>query len=156
MPPKAEIIDREETADQYSFYCISPDGMQWGQTEDTVKYLYIVDSATSFLYLPSVLAAAVNAAFNPSAEWDPLFGAYFVDCDATAPDFNIVIDHEPFSMRGADLINENLFNPLTGKCATTISDGGSGPFVLGNVFLKNVLAVFDLERAQMRFYSRTY
>lgn len=37
---------------------------------------------------------------------------------------------------------------------TTIASGGSGPYILGDVFLQNVLAVFDVDDAVMQFASR--
>lgn len=37
---------------------------------------------------------------------------------------------------------------------TTVGDGGTGPYVLGDVFLKNVLAVFDVDDAVMQFAAR--
>lgn len=37
---------------------------------------------------------------------------------------------------------------------TTITDGGSGPYILGDIFLHNVVAVFDVGDAVMQFASR--
>ena len=48
----ANLIDQETTAWQYSFYTIVPDGMRWGQTVDRSKYLYIIDTGTSLMYVP--------------------------------------------------------------------------------------------------------
>lgn len=116
-----------------------------------------MDTGTSFLYLPSDLAVSINNAFSPKAKYDPLFGGYFVDCDAIPPLLSIVIEGMPFAIQPQDLINKALVHPLSGKCFSTVSDGGpDGPWVLGDVFLKNVLAVFDVGHGQMRFYSRTY
>ena len=154
---EADLTDRTGTATAYSFYTIVTDGIQWGQTSDTKQYPYIVDTGTSFLYLPSDLAASINNAFSPKAKWDPLFGGYFVKCDATPPLLSIVIEGTPFMIQPQDLINKELVHPLTEECITTVGDGGpEGPWVLGDVFLKNVLAVFDYGHGQMRFYSRTY
>jgi hypothetical protein len=52
------------------------------------------------------------------------------------------------------MIFKDLVDPGTGYCATAITSGGSGPYILGDVFLQNVLAVFDVGNAEMRFYAR--
>ena len=36
----------------YAYYTIVVDGMQYGQTTNLDKYLYIVDTGTTFMYLP--------------------------------------------------------------------------------------------------------
>ena len=38
-----------------------------------------------------------------------------------------------------------------GTCSTGIADGGDGPYILGNLFLPNVIAVFNVSAAEMRF-----
>ena len=45
-----------------------------------------------------------------------------------------------------------------GTCISGIQDCGFGPFILGDVFLKNVLAVFDLtpNEYDMHFSPRVY
>jgi hypothetical protein len=41
-----------ETASEYSFYTVIPDGWYYDQTMNTKKYPYIVDSGTTLCYLP--------------------------------------------------------------------------------------------------------
>lgn len=82
------------------------------------------------------------------------WGSYFVPCDAIPPPFAIVISGVEFWINPADLIHQDLIDPLTGYCACGITSGGAGPYILGHVFLQNVLAVFDVGGAEMRFYAR--
>jgi hypothetical protein len=82
------------------------------------------------------------------------WGAYFVDCKAIPPPFAVIISGVHFWINPADLIYQELTDPSNGKCALSISTGGSGPYILGDVFLQNVVAVFDVGGAEMRFYSR--
>ena len=49
---QANLINQADTAWQYSFYTIIPDGITWGQTTNTAKYPYIVDTGTTMMYLP--------------------------------------------------------------------------------------------------------
>lgn len=83
-------------------------------------------------------------------EWS----AYFVDCNAIPPHFAVIIKGVRFWINPADLIYQDFTEPVTGKCAIAISTGGSGPYILGDPFLQNVVAVFDVGGAEMRFYSK--
>jgi len=102
------------------------------------------------------LADAVNAAFDPPAELVWELDAYFVDCDAVAPVFSVVVGGVAFVVNPRDLIFRAWQDELTGLCMTAIGSGGTGPYILGATFLQNVLAVFDVGYAQMRFIGRPY
>lgn len=66
-----------------------------------------------------------------------------------------MIDGVEFWINPADMLYHDLIDPLTGYCAISVASGGSGPYILGDAFLQNVVAVFDVGAAQMRFYSRS-
>ncbi|KAK1248060.1 hypothetical protein MKX07_000948 [Trichoderma sp. CBMAI-0711] len=150
----ANLIGSPETAWKHSFYTIVPDGMKWDQTTDTTKYPYIVDTGTTMLYLPPPLAEAISNAFQPRAVYLYQWGTYFVECTAIPPHFAILIEGVEFWINPADLIYRDLVDPLTGYCAIGVASGGPGPYILGDVFLQNVVAVFDVGAAEMRFYGR--
>ncbi|RSL92078.1 hypothetical protein CDV31_015322 [Fusarium ambrosium] len=150
----AKLDDREKTAWKPSFYTIIPDGLTWGSRTDTGKYPYIIDTATTMIHVPPPLAEAIAAAFEPQAVYLYQWGSYFVPCDSIAPNFAVNISGTSFWVNPADLIFKDLVDPGTGYCATAITTGGSGPYILGDVFLQNVLAVFDVGNAKMRFYAR--
>ncbi|TPX07809.1 uncharacterized protein E0L32_010496 [Thyridium curvatum] len=152
----ANIVGDPHTAWAYSFYTIIPDGFQFGMSTNEDKYPFIIDSGTTVNYLPLILADAINAAFDPPAKYLYSYGAYFTSCDAVAPPFSVVIGGTAFLINPKDMILRNQKDPLTGLCMTTVSTGGTGPFILGDAFLQNVLAVFDIGSAQMRFYGRPY
>lgn len=83
-----------------------------------------------------------------------MFGSYFTSCNAVPPRVAVVIDDTELWLNPEDLMLGNMRNPLNGMCMTAISSGGSGPYILGDVFLQNVLAVFDVDDAVMQFASR--
>ena len=83
-------------------------------------------------------------------------GAYFTHCDAVAPPMSVIIDHLELPINPKDLLYRDFPEPLTGLCMTAITDGGAGPFILGEAFMQNVLTVFDVESAEVRFMSRPY
>lgn len=102
--------------------------------------------------LPVELAAAVNALYNPPATFAN--GIYYTACNATVPEFGVTIGGRTFWINPADMLLRNMPDSL-GDCLTTIVPGGpSGPYILGAVFLQNVLAVFDVGAAEMRFAAR--
>ncbi|KAI6777008.1 hypothetical protein HG530_000953 [Fusarium avenaceum] len=149
----AKLVDRDTTAWEPSFYIIIPDGLQWGSTTDTGKYPYIVDTGTTMMHVPPPLADAIARSFIPPATYMPQWGAYFADCHAIPPRFAVIISGVRFWINPADLIYQEFTDP-TGKCAIAISTGGPGPYILGDVFLQNVVAAFDVGGAEMRFYSK--
>lgn len=139
---------------QYSFYTIVVDGFQYGQTTDLTKFLYIVDTGTTLMHLPPQLAEAIAHSFEPRGSYLFQYGGYFAPCDAVAPRIAVIIDGAHFWINPSDLIYRDFADPITGMCMLGITSGGFGPYILGSVFLQNVVAVFDVGAAQMRFYSR--
>ena len=162
------------TAYTHSFYTIVVDGISWGEGRDTTKHLYIVDTATSLIYLPprkflrlhcwarilcadlsEAVAESVANAFIPKGVFMYQYGMYFVDCDAIAPQLSVIIEGVKFEIVPDHLIMRETKDPISGLCLMGISTGGFGPYILGSVFLQNVVAVFDVGAAQMRFYARS-
>lgn len=67
----------------------------------------------------------------------------------------VILGGTKFSISPADLLYRDMIDPDTGLCMTAISTGGSGPYILGDVFLQNALVVFDHGEAKMTFIPRT-
>ncbi|KAG5928075.1 hypothetical protein E4U53_002750 [Claviceps sorghi] len=151
----ANLIGSAESSWRYSFYTIIPDGIKWGKMSDETRYPYIVDTGTTMNYLPPPLAEAIAASFQPRAVYLYQWGSYFAPCDSMPPRFAVVISGIEFWINPADMIYRDLVDPTTGYCAVAIASGGPGPYILGDVFLQNVVAVFDVGGAEMRFYART-
>ncbi|KAF4470644.1 acid ase [Fusarium albosuccineum] len=147
----AKLVDREKTAWEPAFYTIIPDGLTWGSTTDTTKYPYIIETGTTMIHVPP---QSIARAFQPPAVYLYQWGSYFAPCDSIPPRFAVIISGVRFWINSADLIYKDLVDPVTGHCAIAISSGGPGPYILGDAFLQNVLAVFDVGGAEMRFYSR--
>lgn len=123
------------------------------ETLDT-KYPTIVDSGTSMIYLPSAQVVYINAAFDPPTEFDRESGYDVIPCDAKAPEFGVVIGDTPFYINAEDMILD-LGLP-DGLCASGVQNGGGAVNILGDVFLRNVIAVFDVGQAEMRFAPHVY
>ncbi|KAM7189416.1 Aspartic peptidase domain containing protein [Naviculisporaceae sp. PSN 640] len=153
----ASLVERAVTAYQYSFYTIIVDGWQFGQTTNMIKYPYIIDSGTTLCYLPPDLAEAVASAYTPKAVYLPNYGAYFTNCNAIVPTvLAVILNGVKFFINPVDLIYRDMTEPTTGLCMTAFSTGGSGPYILGDVFMQNALVVFDHGEAKMTFIPRLY
>lgn len=153
----------------YTFYTITTNGFEYQSTQnnwnvgswltyfgnpnDATEVQVIVDSGTTVNYLPKVTADRVNALFEPAATYDAQIGYYTVDCNAKAPEFGVRIGQEIFYVNPED----NILKLSATTCITGVSRTGTGGnSILGHVFFKNVLAVFDIGASQMRFAAREY
>ncbi|KAL9099810.1 MAG: hypothetical protein Q9187_009444 [Circinaria calcarea] len=154
---------------QYQFYTITVQGFEilgakytsyshgahpnpFGLPNYPQKEQVIVDSGTTLNYLASEIAYITNSLFNPPARFDEIIGGFTVECDAVPPTFGVDISGQTFFINAADLIVDTG----DGTCISGIQDAGNSFAILGDVFLKNVLAVFDVGAAQMRFAAREY
>ena len=128
----------------------------WPETDGTGTFPVIIDSGTTTLAFPPNMTDAINALFNPPAVYLQDEGAYFVQCNATPPAFGVTISGQTFNVNPVDLIFQEVVDPTTGFCLTGVQSGGQGPYILGDVFLQNVVAVFDVGAAEMRFAAHEF
>ncbi len=103
--------------------------------------------------LPESIVEDVNSQFSPPATNDT--GIWIVPCNATAPNVTIQIAGTEFTINPVDL----LALPRDGGiCSSGFQVGpitGTGlPFILGDVFMLNVISVFDVGASEMRFGQR--
>ncbi|KAK4544955.1 hypothetical protein LTR36_003860 [Oleoguttula mirabilis] len=160
-----ELTPHAIEAKNYSYYTIVPDGFLLSGEEDTyygyqefsehpsTTYPVIVDSGTTLVYLPERIADIVNALFDPPSVYIEEEGVYENYCDATPPTFAIRINGTDFYISSADLLltGELGLDTETGGCVTGVQPMDGGIYILGDVFLKNVVAVFDIGASEMRF-----
>ena len=150
----------------YEFYSIHSDGFAVSANSSTQFNPYsnsnprkknllangtvIVDSGTSLVYAPNNVADAVAAAFQPPASYDANTDAYFVSCTAKPPVFGVSIGKKIFCVNGQDLIVPSSAS----QCLSGVQPSNGGLTILGDVWMKSVLAVFDIGAEKMRFASR--
>ncbi|KAL8771667.1 MAG: hypothetical protein Q9203_006189 [Teloschistes exilis] len=137
---------------ELQYYTVTLEGVNYQDTFEKVNVRADVDSGTSLIFLPSRLASKINQLFDPPARYDLYSGEYQVNCDAKPPTFGVFVGGHTFPINPEDLVVKTQNN---GGCITGITNGGlNHPAVLGDVFLRNVLAVFDVGAGQMRFSGR--
>lgn len=154
---------------EYTFYTITTNGFEYksaqsnwnlgswltyfGYPNDPTQVQVIIDTGTTVNYLPKTIADEVNALFVPPASYNSQIGYYTVDCNAKAPEFGVRIGPEIFYVNPVD----NIIPLSPTICITGVQiTGQGGNSILGHVFLKNVLAVFDVGASEMRFAAREY
>ncbi|KAL8934205.1 MAG: hypothetical protein Q9216_006022 [Gyalolechia sp. 2 TL-2023] len=137
----------------YEYYQIAMDGFTYGNRSQKVELQANIDSGTTLIFLPSEIATGLNQMFDPPAEYDRFRGAYYVDCASTPPRFGVSIAGHTFYVNPTDMI----LRREDGTCTTGITNSGyNRPAILGDVFLRNVLAVFDVGGSEMRFAAREF
>lgn len=155
----------------YTFYAITIQGLTYERSNET-KWSHskfsspleppsdashiqvVIDSGTNLIYLPTGIAVAVNALFDPPAQFYTSYGGFAVNCSAKAPNFRVDIGGQTFFIDKKDLILD--LGRGTGLCVTGVNDAGYGTPILETPFLKNVLAIFDVGAGEMRFAAREF
>lgn len=142
-------------------WTLSVDGVTWGHGDNSSHSTYstrfqaVVDSGNYMNQLPVEIADAVHKAYDPPAKFDSRTGQYAIQCNATPPSLGITIGGQIFHHRPEDLV---LQFP-NGSCVSTVlppasGNGGLTLSFLGDVFLRNVVSVFDFGKNEMRFAAR--
>jgi len=140
----------------YNYYTIDVDSYVFpGSSKLNTTGTSILDTGTTLLYVPTAIAKAYNDQFKPKATFDADEDTYYVDCKAVAPAFAVTIGGVEFNVTAADVIL-----PIgDGQCLSGIQDGGEPSddniFILGDVFLHNVVATFNLSSNVVTLTERT-
>jgi hypothetical protein len=83
---------------------------------------------------------------------------WYAECSATPPPFGVTIGGKTLWMHPEDLLQQQAEVDLNGDgvmyCPIGIVDGYEGPYILGEVFMNNVVSVFDVGQGQMRFAEK--
>ncbi|KAF7863925.1 hypothetical protein EAF04_006890 [Stromatinia cepivora] len=145
----------------YDFYTIDIGGAYVNGKAISVpgKQYYVVDSGTTANYFPTAVADAINKAFKPAAVYREDVGGYVVSCTAAPPVFGVKIGGSMFYTNPLDMIlHIGRNSDGTDICMSSVFDGGNdfaeSLYVLGDAFLKNVVAVFDVGAGVMQFAAR--
>jgi hypothetical protein len=138
----ASIVNSTKSYEKYAI------NVTWGYDGADRNVLtpnVVMDSGAQLASVPTIIANAVNAKFQPPANITD--GA--VACDAKVPEFGPIIGGQKFPIKAADMI---LKNP-DGTCTSTITPSDDG-FILGDVFLRSVLVEFDIGNQVLHFAKR--
>ncbi|KAF3769780.1 acid protease, partial [Cryphonectria parasitica EP155] len=119
----------------------------------------VVDSGWSANVLPPSLVTHFYDTFADPPKLVDIGGGntmFTAPCDATVPEFGVQIGTEVFTMARETILVSRLNTTLNGTmvCGLGIQPGVEFAGVLGDTFLSNVVAVFDVGASEMRFGQR--
>ncbi|PSR76813.1 hypothetical protein PHLCEN_2v8194 [Hermanssonia centrifuga] len=147
-------------ASEIFFYAVDVEQVTFpGSTaKTTINAPSILDTGTTLNLVPTNIAKEFNARFKPPATFVEDEDTYFVDCNAIAPTFSIKIGGQEFAVDGRDQIVPSLDENNNLVCISGTQDGGPDEegnfFVLGDVFLHNVVATFDISKNDITLTER--
>lgn len=151
-------LEKLKNTQENTYYIISVDGLDYKDAPSGAgKGQWIVDTGAVPIIFDQQQAKNIGALFDPPAWFDEDRQAWIVKCNATAPELSVKIGGQNFGINPKDLIlsaGQDDLGCSMGVQGSTAT--GSAPPVLGSVFLRSVLAVFDVGRAQMSFASRMH
>ncbi|KAJ9604449.1 hypothetical protein H2200_011285 [Cladophialophora chaetospira] len=151
-------IEKLEGHQGYFYYTTSVDGFRYsGAPAGEGNGQYIVDTGTVPITIGPKDAKAFGVLFNPPAQKQG--ATWYVYCNSTAPNLGVTIGGQTFNINPKDLILDMGQTDPPGICFSGVQEGttaGDFPPVLGSVFLRNVLAVFDVGQTQMTFVAREH
>jgi len=158
----ATFLPENATAVTYFYYTVDVERMSFTGNKEVFGTTnnIILDTGTTLDYVPTNVANAFAAAFDPPARMDEELGLYVVSCSATAPEFTVDIGGKTFTVDPADNLlplgeNDEEGNPL---CVSGTVDNGpveaGNIFILGDTFLHNVVVTFNIETDEVTLTQR--
>ena len=134
-------------------------------TPDQNKH-YIIDTGTLLNYLPYAVAAQLNKQLGPSVKLS--HGTWLVNCKSASSKHGVQSKKVGFEIGGKTFYldpKDLVYEIADGTCATSfqsLENGygdtaqGSGFYILGQQFLKNVLVEVDWGRGVVGVRGRKY
>jgi hypothetical protein len=115
----------------------------------------LVDSGTTINLFPREVAAAINAAYSPSGTQQSSM-VWSVPCNAKPPTLDIVIGGKPIRTHPSSMILPKTELNGSNRCLSGIGAGQPGSYILGDTFMQEIVAVFDVsEKMELKFAQRT-
>lgn len=116
----------------------------------------IIDSGSTLLSLPYAVADHIASLFIPGAAYSDVSNPYLVPYSAAPPRVGVEIAGKTFFIHPDDLMNKSPGAVGGGRGMRTLAvqRQGGGDAVLGDSWLKGMLAVFDVGGNEMKFAER--
>lgn len=108
----------------------------------------IVDSGTSLLTGPSDSVKAIAKAIGAKQF---IAGEYLVDCTATLPNFDFVINGATYTLTSADYLIPDGDVCLLGMMGLDIPRPTGPLWILGDIFMRKYYTVFDVANTRVGF-----
>lgn len=166
---QVDLVGEDRAESQFSFYTITADDyLINGQSVHDLSpsmnstlgagFPVIIDSGLSTNVLPPSLVDVFYSAFITAPQLVDIQGSSMLAsaCDVEVPSFGIQIGSQVFNMTAQTILDASMNTTVNGTvfCGLGIQPGVETAGVLGDPFLSNVVAVFDIGRSEMHFAQR--
>lgn len=144
------------------FYRIDIDGWVVDDVflpENGTRRTHLVDSGTPSILTSNHIAAEINKKYSPPGIFDLNHYQFQLPCNSTPPKVAVRIAGRDFFIDPRDLVEpveQGNYKNQTGFCVSAFQKGYGADNLLGDAFLKNVVAVFDVGATEMRFAPHVY
>ena len=118
----------------------------------TAGYHMSISTSDTVISLPPSVASAVNSLFIPPGFLAADNSTYYVQCNSIAPRLEFAISNHTFLINPVDL-KRHASQTL---CVSSIAANSHGHYVLGDLFLRNVLLTLDFRSNTLGLSSRPY
>ncbi|KAF2860997.1 acid protease [Piedraia hortae CBS 480.64] len=135
----------------YTYYTVDVGDVSTDDAHAGRDFPAIVDSGTTLSYFSAEVARNVARAFEGSV-FDALTAMWYVPCNASQPSVTVKLGKGRFGFKEEDLVLQNSRNRFD-MCVLGIQEM-DGVHILGDTFLRGVVAVFDIGANKMRFAQR--
>jgi len=137
------------------YWTLAMDDIQMGGKSITSCRKAIVDSGTSLLAVPTTdiqqIVALIGA--KPLGPIPPLNREYTFDCDAAAPDFDIVIGGKTYTLTKDDYALKSAGKCVLGMMGLDVPAPAGPLYILGDVFMRKFYVKFDQGQKRLGFAS---
>lgn len=131
------------------FWEIKVDGLGVeGEEADIGARTAIIDTGTAFIFMPKSDAVALHKVIPGSKE--ATVEAFTIPCD-TDKKLWMQFGGQKYSISTADWVGDSLGGGICGSNIIGRQTFGDNQWLVGDVFLKNVYTVFDIDGAQVGF-----
>lgn len=135
------------------YWALDMDDVKISGSSVTSARKAIVDSGTSLLAVPTEemkkIATAVGA--TPVGPIPPLNKEYKIDCNADAPDIDVVIGGNTYTLTKDDYILNESGQCLFGFTGLDVPAPAGPLWILGDVFMRAHYVKFDVDNKQLGF-----
>jgi len=113
----------------------------------------IVDSGTSLLAVPTADIKKISALIGakPLGPIAPLNKEYTFDCNGTAPDFDIVIAGNTYTLTKEDYALQSQGQCVLGMTGLDVPAPAGPLYILGDVFMRKFYVKFDVGQKRLGF-----
>jgi len=143
----------ESAPGKVGYWAIAMDDIQIGGQSMTSVRKAIVDSGTSLLAVPTADIAKIAAKVGAKqlSSIPPLNREYTIDCNADAPDLDVVIGGKTYVLTKQDYVIQSGSQCLFGMTGLDVPAPAGPLYILGDVFMRAHYVKFDVDNKRVGF-----